>query len=65
MNKSTPMQIGEIIDELKTKPLVINGIANVIALNELRKTDNDKFQKITNKLKQRTDGHINENRQLL
>lgn len=49
MNKSTPMQIGEIMDGLKTKPLVINDIANIIALNELRKTDNDKFQKIINK----------------
>ena len=49
MNKSTPMQIGEIMGELKTKLLVINGIANIIALNELRKADSDKFQKIINK----------------
>ena len=52
MNKSTPMQIGEIINGLKIKPVVINGTANIIALNELRKTDNNKFQKIINKLKQ-------------
>lgn len=32
----------------------MDGTVNIIALNELRKTDYANFQEITNKLKQRT-----------
>lgn len=54
MNRNNPIQISELMESLKTKPIVIDGTVNIIALNELRKNDYAKFQEITNQLKQRT-----------
>lgn len=37
MNRTEPKPIWELIQELKTKPMVISGTANIIAINENRK----------------------------
>ena len=54
-NSKDPIPIGNVIEQLKTKPLVINGVANIIAINELRKTNYKQFQRFQDLCKQETE----------